>query len=247
MRLIARPLLQALLLSILVPTASAETYSVGVESIDYYPLYAEKDGKYIGLAQEILDKFAQKAGHQFQYKPFPVIRLTKTYLTEKSLDFKFPDNEHWAKEEKQGISITYSNAIMDYTDGVMVQPKYLGMSVDRMKKLGIVRGFTPWDWMDLIGSGAVSVRETSNLESVIQQTLADRVDGAYFNIHVANYFMKNSMQLNNALVFDPGLPHSSDSYVLSTLTHPEVIQSFNRFLVDEADWISAIKKKYTEE
>lgn len=84
MRLIARPLLQALLLSILVPTASAETYSVGVESIDYYPLYAEKDGKYIGLAQEILDKFAQKAGHQFQYKPFPVIRLTKTYLTEKA-------------------------------------------------------------------------------------------------------------------------------------------------------------------
>ncbi len=241
-----RKFCSALLLCCTTTLSHAETYTVGVENIDYYPLYAEKDGQYVGLAREILDKFAEKSGHTFQYKPFPIVRLTKTYA-EGSLDLKFPDNPHWGQDDKKGKSVTYSDSVIEYTDGVMVLPGNLDKGVDAVKKLGTVRGFTAWDWLGLIKSGSVAVKEASNLNALIQQALSGRVDGAYFNVGVANYYLDKEMKQKGALVFDNSLPHTSDSYFLSSIKHPDLIKAFNLFLIDEAGWISATKKKYALE
>ena len=40
--------------------AHAEEYTVGVENIDYYPLYAKRDGTYSGYARAVLDEFARR-------------------------------------------------------------------------------------------------------------------------------------------------------------------------------------------
>ena len=80
----------ALILLVAAFASHAQTFVIGVEDIDYYPLYAYKDGKYQGVAKDILDKFASSKGYTFEYKPFPVIRLTK-YFVEGQVDLKFPD------------------------------------------------------------------------------------------------------------------------------------------------------------
>lgn len=224
-------------------TVVAQTYTVGVEDIDYYPMYAYRDGAYKGAAKEILDKFAASKGYTFEYKPFPVIRLTK-YFVEGKVDLKFPDSEFWAKDAKKGVNIIYSDPVLDYTDGVMVLPANKGKGIGNLKKLGTVRGFTPWDYLSLIKSGSVIAKEANSLESLTKQALHGRVDGAYFNVDVASYFLSHNKNQAGALVFDEGLPHTSSSYKLSTHKYPKLIEEFNQFLVDEAGWLAEVRRKY---
>lgn len=69
---------------------------------------------------------------------------------------------------------------------------------------------------------------------MIQQTLKKDTDGAYFNVVVATHYLDNirPRPSPSALVFDPKLPHTRSSFHLSTLRHPEVLQRFDRFLVE---------------
>lgn len=238
--------LTSLMVAWLVTAASlsyGQTYTIGVEDIDYYPLYAYRNGSYQGFAQEVLTKFADSKGYTFQFKPFPVVRLIN-YFVEGKVDFKFPDNENWAGDAKKGINEVYSDAVVPYTDGVMVLPANKGKGTAALKKLGTVRGFTPWDYLSLIKSGAVVAKEASSLESLIQQTIHGRVDGAYFNTIVASYYLANVKKQAGALVFDDTLPHTSSTYKLSSHKHPKVIEEFNQFLVDESPWVRQLEKKY---
>ena len=225
------------------PLTSAQEFTVGVEDLDYFPLYAYKDGAYKGLAREILDKFAEKKGHKFKYKPFPVIRLT-SYFVEGKVDLKFPDNAFWASDVKKGKDVKYSGPVVEYTDGVMVLPGKVNLGVEKLLKLGIVRGFTPWDYMGLLKSGAVTSKEASSLQSLIQQTLHGRVDGAYFNVQVASYYLKNELKQPGSLVFDDSLPHTTSTYTLSSIEHPGLIEEFSQFLIDEAGWVTDVTRKY---
>lgn len=224
-------------------TSQAETYTVGVEDIDYYPLYAYRGGAYEGFAKEVLTKFAESKGYTFSYKPFPVVRLTN-YFVEGKVDFKFPDNENWAGDAKKNVNITYSDPVVSYTDGVMVLPENKGKGTSALKKLGTVRGFTPWDYLSLIKSGAVVAKEASSLESLVKQALHGRVDGAYFNTVVASYYLENKQNKPGALVFDDSLPHTSSTYKFSSIQHPKIIEEFNQFLVDQAPWVREIESKY---
>ncbi|MCG8667874.1 MAG: transporter substrate-binding domain-containing protein [Pseudomonadales bacterium] len=233
----------ALMLLVVTSITHAQTFVVGVEDIDYYPLYAYKEGNYQGVAKEVMDKFASSKGYTFKYKPFPVIRLTK-YFVEGQVDLKFPDNEVWAGDAKKGLNVAYSNPVIDYTDGVMVLPASAGKGIGALKKLGLVRGFTPWDYLSLIKTGSVKSKETSSLDALIQQTLHGRVDGAYFNVSVAKYHLAQNLKKPDGLVFDDGLPHTSSSYKLSSHKHPKIIEEFSQFLIDEAGWISEVNKKY---
>ena len=45
------------------PVFSGE-YDIGVEDIEYYPIYAKRDGIYAGYARELMDEFAKKEGHK---------------------------------------------------------------------------------------------------------------------------------------------------------------------------------------
>ena len=223
--------------------ARAQTFTVGVEDIDYFPLYAYRDGTYQGFARDVLTKFAESKGYTFEFKPFPVVRLIN-YFVEGKVDFKFPDNEVWAGDAKKGVNVRYSDPVVAYTDGVMVLPANRGKGTGALKKLGIVRGFTPWDYLSMIKSGAVVSKEASSLDSLVKQTLHQRVDGAYFNVAVASYYLANGLKQPDALVFDDSLPHTSSNYTLSSHKHPAIIEEFNQFLIDEAAWIRELEKKY---
>ena len=113
-----------------------------------------------------------------------------------------------------------------------------------MKSLGTVRGFTPWDYLDLIKSGKIKVQESNNFNSLIQKALMKRVEGAYINIAVGRHHLAKEMKKPGALVFDPGLPHTKSEYKLSTINHPEVLGEFNQFMKENKALVDRLKAKY---
>ncbi|WP_445945097.1 hypothetical protein [Shewanella sp.] len=99
----------------------AREFVIGVEDIEYYPIYAKRDGDYAGFARELFDAFGAANGHSFQYKPLPIKRLFSDFLGNK-LDFKFPDSPYWQTDMKADKNVIYSASVLEYIDGVLVPP-----------------------------------------------------------------------------------------------------------------------------
>lgn len=243
----SRILLSLVFVLALSANALAGAYVVGVEAINYYPLYAGVDGDYKGAAREILDAFAADAGHTFTYEPLPVARLFETYLTTDELDMKFPDNPYWSGDAKKGKNVVYSEPVVDYIDGVMVLPANKGKGAEALKTLGIIRGFTAWDYLDKIKAGQISLDESNDYEAMLKKAVKGRTDGAYSSVAVANYHVENTLGQKGALVFDEGLPHTRGSYFLSSIKHPELVEAFSAWMAKNAAKVQEIKNKYGAE
>lgn len=239
----AKSLVAGVLLMALTETVQARVYTIGVEDIDYFPIYKTDSGQYKGFARDLFDRFGKEKGFEFHYESLPVMRLTK-YFVDGQVDLKFPDNAIWARDAKGDRAIIYSVAVLKYTDGVMVLPARKNEGLDTLKHLGVVRGFTPWNYLDLVKESKVALKEASNLESMCNQALNARVDGAYFNIDVARYFLKNTLKQADALVFNPNLPHDTNTYHLSTISHPDIVKAFDQFLDENREWVQSLKKTY---
>ncbi|MGO0307996.1 hypothetical protein ACTL6P_15590 [Endozoicomonas acroporae] len=54
-------------------------------------------------------------------------------------------------------------------------------------------------------------------------------------------------QLFDALVFDPGLPHTRGTYHLSTIKYPGIVARFNEFLQEQAEQVADLKDLYAVE
>lgn len=223
--------------------AAGKSYTIGVEELDYYPVYAIQNGQYTGYARELLDAFAKERGYQFEYKPFPVNRLFANFF-QGQVDFKFPDNPYWQKDLRTGKNVTYSASVVTYIDGTLVRPELKDAGLNQIKTLGTVAGFTPWAWTEAIKGKQVVLRENANFTALAQQVSAKRLDAAYASVAVMNYQLDNILKTSGALVFNSKLPFSKDNYFLSTLQHPEIVGEFDTWLKNHQDWVRALKKKY---
>ncbi len=219
-----------------------DSYVVGVEDITYMPHYNWNGQEYGGFARLLLDSFAKDKGHTFSYEPLPIKRLFNAFLSQKSVDFKYPDNPIWSANMREGVDVAYSDPVVEYIDGVFVLPENKG-NVDNLKTLGTVLGFTAWDYKGDIDSGKITVSENSNLESLLKMAIAGRVDAAYCNIAVGRQKLQEMGQ-EGKLVFDPALPHTRANYLVSSVKHPEVIKEFNEWMAANAGTIDAMKKKW---
>ncbi len=235
----------ALLLMVGAASASAQTkvFTVGVEDLEYFPQYSYENKQYIGFGREILDAFAKSRGYKFEYRPLPPSRLFFEHLKGQSLDFKYPDNSYWESHLRTSVKVHYSNPVMPYIDGVFVTPPNKGRGVLQLKMLGTVTGFTPWKYYDAIKRKQISLSENDNSVSLLRQAQFKRIDGAYINVEVARYQLREVLKQPDALVFDPDLPHIADFYYLSSIKHPKIIQEFNDFLEREKEQYERIRKK----
>ena len=225
------------------PAFASKKFTIGVENLNYYPLYSWDGENYSGFAREFLDGFAKSRGYAFRYRGLPVKRLYKS-LFKKQVDFKFPDSPYWAADQKKGKSMSYSDGIVKYIDGVVVLPGNKGKGGDKLRKLGIVRGFTAWDYLGHIKSGKVEILENNNFEGLLKQVFKKRVSGAYVNIAVSNYIVEQNLNKKGALVFDPALPHTKSSYQISTLKYPKVIKELNNYIKSNKSKINKLQNKY---
>jgi hypothetical protein len=227
--------------------ASAESYLIGVENLPFAPHYSiDQQGHYQGFARELFDQFAAYSGVQLSYQPLPVHRLLPALL-QGEVDFKYPDSDKWAQAQKAGKDLHYSQAVVDYVDGVLVAPQRQGQALEQLKRLGMVSGWTPWGYQQGIEAGQIQPSYSDDLRKMIQQTLKKDTDGAYFNVVVATHYLDNIRARPGALVFDPKLPHTRGNFHLSTLRHPAVLQRFDRFLLERQAEVAALKDKYRVE
>jgi polar amino acid transport system substrate-binding protein len=222
---------------------SAKNYVIGVESLNYYPLYLGRGNTYTGYARELLDSFGKANGHTFTFKPLPVKRLLSEFLAG-NLDFKYPANNKWAANAKKGHNISYSDSTVEYIDGLMTNKSNANLSVDKLKSIATLRGFTPWVYMDDIGRGSLKLSEIDTLKSLVSMGGSNRVQGIYVNVVVARYYMKNKLKTPDVLTFNSDLPHARDHFLLASIRHPEVVAELNDFLTNNKALVDGLKDKY---
>lgn len=223
--------------------AQQKTFTVGVEDLEYYPQYSHTGNQVTGFGRELLDAFAKSKGYKFEYKMYPLSRLSLEAFKFQSLDFKYPDNSYWEPALRKHAKVIYSNPVMPYIDGVLVLPQNKGRGIKELKVLGTMTGFTPWNYLDLIKDKRVTVFENDSFVSLLKQVTLKRVDGAYVNVEVAKYQLREVLRQPDALVFDPDLPHTRDFYYFSTVKHPAIMKEFNEFLAKEVQVYEQIRKK----
>ncbi|WP_259753984.1 substrate-binding periplasmic protein [Pseudomonas sp. GCEP-101] len=232
------------LASILSSSAMAQTYVVGVENLAFAPHYTtDAQGHYQGFARELLDLFASTSGITLEYRPLPVDALLPALLSGQ-VDLKYPDNPNWAPEQKAGKALRYSQPVTEYVDGVLVAPERLGQGVGTLKTLALVDGWTPRGYELQVQAGQIAVAPGADLRQMIHTALKKQAGGAYFNVVVATYYLDNIRAKPGALVFDPSLPHTRSAFHLSTLKQGELVERFDRFLVEHAQAVAALKARY---
>lgn len=226
--------------------AASRDLVVGVEDIEYYPLWAIRDGEYVGAMREIFDAFARAKDYRVTYRPLPIKRLYAE-LSGGGLDIKMPDNPAWGADVKSGLKITYSAPVVAYIDGVVVRPGSIAKPADQFRNLGTVAGFTPSAWLDRVKADKVSLKENPRMELLLRQAVVGHVDGAYVNVAVAHHVLNSLLNLPGALVFNPALPHSRDYYHLSSAKRADVVAEFNAWLKENAQLVKDIKDRFGAE
>ena len=218
--------------------AGARDLTVGVEAMDFPPVYGWRDGEFHGAAREILDAFATARGHHLVYRAYPIKRLLAE-LIHGGIDLKFPDSPDWQAAMRRDAALSYSAPVIAYVDGTLVRRERVGQGGAALRSLGTVAGFTPLAWREQIAAGTVALTENPGFEPLLRQVAAGRIDGAYVNVAVG---LAAAAQIGPAvaLAYDPALPHIADSYRLSSGTAPEVIAEFDAWLKENRALVAAI-------
>lgn len=218
--------------------AAARDVTIGVEAIDYLPAYGVRDGAFIGAAREIFDAFAAARGHRLTYKPLPVKRLYAE-LARGGIDLKFPDSPEWAPSLRQGHVPAFSRPVIAYVDGTLIRREAVEAGPGRIRSLGTIAGFTPSAWATYLDGGRVTLKENANLEQLLRQVKAERIDAAYCNVAVALYTAEQA-GLADEVVYAPALPRMEGGYHLSSLSAPELVAEFDGWLAANGPLVAEI-------
>lgn len=233
------PFAAALLLA--APPALAGQFVIGVEDMDYAPIMSASQGEFQGFVRELLDLFARRHGHRFEYRLLPTKRLTAEHVAGR-LDAVFPDNPSWEAAAKQGVRMVYSEPAVPFQDVVMVLPEQRDLP---LRTLGIVRGFTPKRFLAQIQSGELSIHEAGDPAKLIRMALAGRVDGVHLALPVARYQLE---RLGQAAALVPSTVVKPTAYAphyrLSSVRHAGLVTQFDRFLREEHAALAALQRRY---
>ncbi len=221
----------------------AETLVVGVENIDYFPHYRGSTPDYSGFAREVFDAFGKDAGYTMEYRPLPIRRLFTDFFAG-AIDLKYPDNEKWSAGDRAGRTISYSRPVVAYLDGVSVVPARIGQGLAAIRTLAIVRGFTPFEWLEHIQAGRIRLEEQNDFGTLLRFALAGRADAAYGNRAVIQYHLRETLRQPGALVFDRSLPFSESHYHLATTKRPDVITKFDAWMTANNGLVAQLKAKF---
>lgn len=99
------------------------------------------------------------------------------------------------------------------------------------------------DYLERISSGQTAAIRSGDLAQMMRLALRKETDGAYSNVVVATFYLDNIRARPGALVFDPSLPHSCGSFLLSSQTQPQLIEQFDRFLQAHRQQLDELKAK----
>ncbi len=221
-----------------------KTILVGVEDMDYRPYAAWIDGVYVGAAADIFNKFASDRGYQIIYRPLSVKRLYQA-LFDGAIDLKYPDSPEWLFSARKDLKITYSNPVLDYTDGIMVLPQHAGVGIGALKSLAMVSGFTPPYEIQRLAGRNITLDDNFNGISLVRYVMSGRADGGFISVVTAQWILTNTIHKPDGLKYDPDLPHQIGAYMMSTTTKPEVVADFNDWMSKNGRFLEDTKKRWS--
>jgi len=228
-------------------SSAQENYIVGTEDSDYFPYIGKTKGsnELSGYAIDFFDAFSESVNASFDYHELPVKRLFKIYLFENTLDFKYPDSASWKPELREGKTIHYSMPINRSINGLIINLDNKPANASAIKTIGTIRGVAPWSYTEGIKSGNIVLIEYAKTSHLLKSLLAKRIDAAYIDTEVANYYLKafpDSQQ--RRLRYDASFPHDLNLYQISSMRHPEIIYRLNQFIKNNPKIIEELSKKY---
>ena len=222
--------------------ASADTYIVGAQDIEYYPYYNFSSDHEKGLGWAILEAFSKQSGHRFVYLSMPVKRL-QIEMKKGNVDFVFPDNPRWSAEISHSINKVYSEPLAETFAVTLVKTANRGKGITHVTQLATPNGFSPVKWKRQIRNGAVKVTSVNSVYDGLRRLQNNKVDALDVEYYAAKNVTRRFPQIG-PFTTDLTLPHNVVSFSLSTLKHREIIAELNAFLLSESDSINEIKAKY---
>lgn len=222
--------------------ASADTYIVGAQDIEYYPYYNFSSAHEKGLGWAILEAFSKQSGHRFVYLSMPVKRL-QIEMKKGNVDFVFPDNPRWSAEINHSINKVYSEPLAETFAVTLVKTANRGKGITHVTQLATPNGFSPVKWKRQIRNGAVKVTSVNSVYDGLRRLQNNEVDALDVEYYAAKNVTRRFPQIG-PFTTDLTLPHNVVSFSLSTLKHREIIAELNAFLLSESDSINEIKAKY---
>ena len=218
---------------------------MGVEAINFYPIYDGTAAYYRGYGRDVLDHFASKYGYNFRYVHLPVKRLYRNLLKTDKLDFKFPDNPLWQRDMRKDKAVTYSNTVYQAIEGLFVLPANRDKSLAELAAIATVRGFDAWPYKVDIANGVIELQFANTQDSLVALARQGRVGGIFYEASALNWYQyTNDIPAGDRLVLNERLPHYRPQFFLSTRTQPQIIAQFNQFLQDESHLLQRLKNKY---
>lgn len=218
----------------------AESIEIGLERLEYAPYYTTMEEPLRGAAIDLLQRFEQLTPYTVSFNVLPVARLLTSQLQRKVL-YKFPANPTWAQNAKESHTIYYSDPVFQYTDGTLIKVENQGKE---MRSIGVVRGFTPWDYLSDIEMKKLNLVEGPTLSGMIKMLNAGRIDGLYCNIKVAEQLLTEVLGDKHEIIFESNLPHTTSFYYLSSSGDARLIELFNVYLQQDQSFIEALKAQY---
>lgn len=221
----------------------ADKYIVASQDFNYYPHYNFQSETDKGLIWAVLQEFSKFSGHQFTYRPMPVLRLQRE-LDKGTIDLVYPDNPLFNNEQTYAKGKYYSDTIVHTLGGTMVKPSTVSKNIDTIKSLGIPFGFTPQlGWKNLIDSKQISLTFAITPLAVLQLLAIDRVDAVEVDYFVSRYQIQNIPKFKQ-FKFNLELPHSIVEFKLSTIKQPRLIDEINDFIRSQPKVIKRLKLQY---
>lgn len=222
--------------------ASTQEFVIGVEDVQYFPLFDFKSNKNT-FSKEVMDAFAKSKGYKFTYLPLPIKRFER-WLLEHKIDFKFPDNIRWYPDPSLRSQFTFSDPVLKLVAGTTVLETFLDKDKESFRSIGTLLGFYPTTWIDQIKNGDVILHEEVSTKLLVRKLVEGHLDGIDIEPSVIQHYLKELNVDTNVAVIDKRYRYDVYDFHFSTLDHPEVIKEFNQFIKDEKELINRLKEKY---
>lgn len=82
-------------------------------------------------------------------------------------------------------------------------------------------------------------------DSLYQELIVKRVDGAYTNTRIARYYWTKIRKANHPPVeYASDLPHASGQWYVASIRHPKLGEEFKHFMVSNRQEVEELKKRY---
>lgn len=217
------------------------TYRVGIEDVDYYPMFTKKGDRYkTSFLIDVMELFAQKRGVKFEYIHLPITRFGEWYQQD-SIDFRLPDNPIWNVNTK---NLLFSGGIIELRADTVVLKKNQYKPLSTLNVIGSLYGFIPGPhWKNRINTGKTKLVFESSMPVLVRLLKKGMVDGLGLNLTVVHHYAKEMGYDTDDFVASTETPNIQYTYTLSTMAHPEIIKDFDAFLVASQNEISLLKQR----